>query len=86
MSPSWALVGQVCQQPPSKIRGFLSVGLLTCDKDPLCIQHPPGLLCVARELAGPGGHAAVLGVMLSFVSDQESHDFFLNLNKCGRIT
>lgn len=35
-------VSQACQQPPFERWGFLNLGILSCDTNPLCGQHLPG--------------------------------------------
>lgn len=53
ISPSRAKMGQVCSQPNIKAEGFLSSGFLSCEANPLCAEHPLGLLHAAPvELAG----------------------------------
>ena len=35
-------VSLACSQPPFERWGFLDLGVLSCDTNPLCGQHPPG--------------------------------------------
>lgn len=53
MSLFRAKLEQVCPQPIIKPRGFLNSGLLSCEANPLCVQHPHGPLHTApMELWG----------------------------------
>ena len=44
MPSSGAKAGHVCQKLPYKTGAFLHSKFISCDKDSLCMQHPPGPL------------------------------------------